>query len=144
MQSVWAPLLHCNFTNWAREILCRRLNKQRGIVSSRVALLLRSAEIKPLFYWFVLFHERTSHPPFSFQCTHWRRFDGFRLGWFFSFFYHYPEYFGFGELQVFWVLVLRADPEEWLANPTLPGWWYKWILGSGLKRRTRNPMRLLS
>ena len=30
------------------------LNKERGIVSSRVALLLRSAEIKPLFYRFVL------------------------------------------------------------------------------------------
>ena len=28
-------------------------NKERGIVSSRVALLLRSAEIKPLFYRFV-------------------------------------------------------------------------------------------
>ena len=30
------------------------LNKERGIVSSRVALLLRSAEIKPLFHRFVL------------------------------------------------------------------------------------------
>ena len=30
------------------------LNTKRGIVSSRVALLLRSAEIKPLFYRFVL------------------------------------------------------------------------------------------
>lgn len=30
------------------------LNKERGIVSSRVALLLRSIEIKPLFYRFVL------------------------------------------------------------------------------------------
>ena len=29
------------------------LNKERGIVSSRVALLLRSAEIKPLFHRFV-------------------------------------------------------------------------------------------
>lgn len=29
------------------------LNKGRGIVSGRVALLLRSAEIKPLFYRFV-------------------------------------------------------------------------------------------
>ena len=29
------------------------LNKERGIVSSRVALLLRSAEIKPLFSRFV-------------------------------------------------------------------------------------------
>lgn len=29
------------------------MNKERGIVSSRVALLLRSAEIKPLFYRFV-------------------------------------------------------------------------------------------
>jgi hypothetical protein len=29
------------------------LIKERGIVSSRVALLLRSAEIKPLFYRFV-------------------------------------------------------------------------------------------
>ena len=39
--------LHDNFTSWAWEILCRRLSGQRGIVSSRVALLLRSAEIKP-------------------------------------------------------------------------------------------------
>ncbi len=31
------------------------LNWERGIVSSRVALLLRSAEIKPLFYRFVFF-----------------------------------------------------------------------------------------
>ena len=31
------------------------LNREQGIVSSRVALLLRSAEIKPLFYRFVLF-----------------------------------------------------------------------------------------
>jgi hypothetical protein len=31
------------------------LNTERGIVSSRVALLLRSAEIKPLFQRFVLF-----------------------------------------------------------------------------------------
>ena len=31
------------------------LNMERGIVSSRVALLLRSAEIKPLFCRFVLF-----------------------------------------------------------------------------------------
>ena len=31
------------------------LNKERGIVSGRVALLLRSAEIKPLFYRFVLY-----------------------------------------------------------------------------------------
>ena len=30
------------------------LNTERGIVSSRVAMLLRSAEIKPLFYRFVL------------------------------------------------------------------------------------------
>ena len=30
------------------------LNMKRGIVSSRVALLLRSAEIKPLFCRFVL------------------------------------------------------------------------------------------
>ena len=30
------------------------LNTERGIVSSRVALLLRSAEIKPLFQRFVL------------------------------------------------------------------------------------------
>ena len=29
------------------------LNKERGIVSSRVALLLRSAEIKPMFSRFV-------------------------------------------------------------------------------------------
>ncbi len=29
------------------------LNTERGIVSSRVALLLRSAEIKPLFFRFV-------------------------------------------------------------------------------------------
>ena len=36
------------------------LNKERGIVSSRVALLLRSAEIKPLFYRFVL--QRTFSP----------------------------------------------------------------------------------
>ena len=39
------------------------LNKERGIVSSRVALLLRSAEIKPLFHRFVLFehHLRPSN-----------------------------------------------------------------------------------
>ena len=36
------------------------LNKERGIVSSRVVLLLRSAEIKPLFHRFVLY--RTSSP----------------------------------------------------------------------------------
>ena len=30
------------------------LNLERGIVSSRVALLLRSAEIKPIVLWFVL------------------------------------------------------------------------------------------
>lgn len=29
------------------------LNLERGIVSSRVALLLRSAEIKPIVLWFV-------------------------------------------------------------------------------------------
>jgi hypothetical protein len=40
-------LANSNFENWAQEILCRRLNKERGIVSSRVTLLLRSAEIKP-------------------------------------------------------------------------------------------------
>ena len=34
-------------------ILCRRLEWERGTVSSRVALLLRSAEVKPLFYRFV-------------------------------------------------------------------------------------------
>ena len=32
------------------QILCRRLNLVRGIVSSRVVLLLRSAEIKPLYF----------------------------------------------------------------------------------------------
>ena len=32
------------------------LNTERGIVSSRVALLLRSAEIKPLFSRFVLWN----------------------------------------------------------------------------------------
>ena len=45
------------------------LNGERGTVSSRVALLLRSAEVKPLFYRFVqqqlnsslfLYHRRTS------------------------------------------------------------------------------------
>ena len=36
------------------------LNKERGIVSSRVALLLRSAEIKPLFYRFVLYEHLLS------------------------------------------------------------------------------------
>ena len=36
------------------------LNMERGIVSSRVALLLRSAEIKPLFYRFVLIREHLS------------------------------------------------------------------------------------
>src|SRR6202162_3182577 len=35
------------------EILCRRLEWERGTVSGRVALLLRSAEVKPLFYRFV-------------------------------------------------------------------------------------------
>jgi hypothetical protein len=34
-------------------ILCRRLKWERGAVSSRVVLLLRSAEAKPLFYRFV-------------------------------------------------------------------------------------------
>ena len=34
-------------------ILCRRLEWERGTVSGRVALLLRSAEVKPLFYRFV-------------------------------------------------------------------------------------------
>ena len=32
------------------------LNLERGIVSSRVALLLRSAEIKPIVLWFVQFY----------------------------------------------------------------------------------------
>ena len=38
------------------------LNTERGIVSSRVTMLLRSAEIKPMFYRFVL-KENTSPPP---------------------------------------------------------------------------------
>ena len=40
---------------WVDESFVDDLNKERGIVSSRVALLLRSAEIKPLFYRFVSF-----------------------------------------------------------------------------------------
>ena len=42
------------------------LNKERGIVSSRVALLLRSAEIKPLFHRFVLL-EHHLRPCFMFR-----------------------------------------------------------------------------
>src|ERR1700722_18704090 len=42
------------------------LIKERGIVSSRVALLLRSAEIKPLFHRFVLF-EHHLRPSFIFR-----------------------------------------------------------------------------
>ena len=37
-------------------ILCRRLEWERSTVSSRVALLLRSAEVKLLFYRFVQHH----------------------------------------------------------------------------------------
>ena len=33
------------------------LNKERGIVSGRVAVLLRSAEVKPLFKRFVLLEQ---------------------------------------------------------------------------------------
>jgi len=32
----WSSLTNRNFENWAQEIRCRRLNKQRGIVSSSV------------------------------------------------------------------------------------------------------------
>jgi hypothetical protein len=41
------------------------LNMKLGIVSSRVALLLRSAEIKPWFQRFVQFTERISPSLFS-------------------------------------------------------------------------------
>ena len=49
-------------------ILCRRLKWERGAVSSRVVLLLRSAEAKPLFYrfvqlcWTLLFLSLSSSP----------------------------------------------------------------------------------
>ena len=42
------------------KILCIRLGTELGIVSGRVALLLRSAEIKPLFDGFVLAFRLTS------------------------------------------------------------------------------------
>ena len=38
------------------------LSMKRGIVSSRVALLLRSAEIKPLFIRFVVTNNISRHP----------------------------------------------------------------------------------
>jgi hypothetical protein len=38
------------------------LNTERGIVSSRVAMLLRSAEIKPLFFRFVLMNKHPYGP----------------------------------------------------------------------------------
>ena len=42
------------FKYWKRINPLQTTLIERGIVSSRVALLLRSAEIKPLFYRFVL------------------------------------------------------------------------------------------
>lgn len=45
-------------------ILCRRLEWERGAVSSRVALLLRSAEAKPLFYRFVRLFRELEPPSF--------------------------------------------------------------------------------
>ena len=44
---------YCKYQYGRGWILCRRLEWERGTVSSRVALLLRSAEVKPLFYRFV-------------------------------------------------------------------------------------------
>ena len=46
--------LDCNCPNIGEgKSFADDLNKERGIVSRRVTLLLRSAEIKPLFYRFV-------------------------------------------------------------------------------------------
>ena len=64
--------LHDNFTSWAQEILCRRLSEQRGIVSSRVALLLRSAEIKPWLWDLCVMKMRTFVAPPSVTYTLFR------------------------------------------------------------------------
>ena len=46
--------VHCNSKYLRRYALCRRLKPGRGIVNSRVVLLLRSVEIKPLSYCMLL------------------------------------------------------------------------------------------
>ena len=47
-------LVHTNSKYLRRYALCRRLKPGRGIVNSRVVLLLRSVEIKPLSYCMLL------------------------------------------------------------------------------------------
>ena len=56
--AIWAEMLEwfVHELKWSYGgdwILCRRLEWERSTVSSRVALLLRSAEVKLLFYRFV-------------------------------------------------------------------------------------------
>ena len=48
----WKIVVKVTFVTWGW-ILCRWLEWEQGTVSSRVALLLWSAEVKPLFYRFV-------------------------------------------------------------------------------------------
>lgn len=60
--------LFTNFNHYmgGGESFADDLNGERGTVSGRVALLLRSAEVKPLFYRFVQHSECWTFPLFFF------------------------------------------------------------------------------
>ncbi len=121
--------LHDNFTSWAWEILCRRLSGQRGIVSSRVALLLRSAEIKPWLWDLCVRRSAIQH--LLQWCTHCHR------RYFFPFLllhisipqaHTYQGLIGYILPLYFWEYSLQSQTlmlswELWLLL-AYPSWWY--------------------
>ena len=82
-------------------ILCRRLEWERSTVSSRVALLLRSAEVKLLFYRFVQHHVEC-----FFLCLFFILFHGFTSG----------------QAQLNLALVKACIPKKWLAGAQIFAW----------------------